>query len=216
MTAEGFQHMPFKKLHLHDLLISSTILNSTPASVQQSSAVSQKLVPAPNNIAAQTAALAAIHQRTPMYPRCVAINASNQRVDLALPQPTTQLAGKAAQKLRDYLRSCTESEVVKPCQEWHLAGQCAYGNSCALDHLVQLDQAQIEEMARMARQHPCPTGFTCRDKNCVWGHSCPYDADGRSCAYAENCRLIQFHGMDTRIVEMWDPTGNAVQVGSGA
>ena len=253
MTAEGFQHMSFKKLYMHNLLISSTILNNPPDSIRQTSAVGHQLVPAPKIDRTQTATKTAIYNtsqspqqssptghhnlssmsvrkssgnamslaptmslRTPLYPRTVAINGSNQRVDQALPQPTTQVAGKAAQRLRDHLKSCTENGSAKPCQEWYLAGLCAYGNSCALDHHVQFDQAQLEELARMIRQHPCPIGSTCRDNNCVLGHSCPYDADGRSCAFQENCRLIQFHGMDSAIVEIWDPTGNAVQVGSGA
>ena len=244
--------MPFKKLHLHDLLVSSTILNTPPTLIRQLRTAAGHLAQAISNTTNQNPAVRAtnhsplfpqhspaanghdmstrldgngskaiIHSniaslQTPLYPRCIAVNGSSQRVDLTLPQATTPKANKAAQKLKKYLKICTATGAVKPCNDWYLVGQCAYGNSCPLDHVLQLPQAQIEELARMARQHPCPAGSACRDKNCVLGHSCPYDGSGGTCAFGEECRLEAFHGVDTTIVEMWDPVGNAVQVGSAA
>ena len=66
----------------------------------------------------------------------------------------------------------------------------------------------------MARGRARPSGALCRDNSCVLGHSCPYDGNGngKACAHPENCRLVQAHGMDMTIVEVWDPRGNVTKV----
>ncbi|GAA5839182.1 hypothetical protein JCM3766R1_002280 [Sporobolomyces carnicolor] len=89
-----------------------------------------------------------------------------------------------------------------PCNTFYLRGKCATGSRCRYGHEYELNAAQIEEIRRGAKWHPCSAvqhGLECPDgDNCIYGHSCPKGLSCRKsdCAFGAdvNAEIIDLHG----------------------
>ncbi|WVQ80936.1 hypothetical protein IAT38_003043 [Cryptococcus sp. DSM 104549] len=83
------------------------------------------------------------------------------------------------------------SMVPRPCHT-HYLGQrdCRNGANCQYSHRYVLNDAQLEELARLAKTMVCPRvkEGRCRfsDEECVYGHHCP---NPKSCVFGETCRF---------------------------
>ncbi|GAA6014560.1 hypothetical protein JCM11491_004541 [Sporobolomyces phaffii] len=89
-----------------------------------------------------------------------------------------------------------------PCNTHYLRGKCATGSRCRYGHDYELNGAQIEEIRRGAKWHPCSAvqhGLECPDgDSCIYGHSCPKGLNCRKpdCAFGAdiNAEIIDLHG----------------------
>ncbi|KAK3934709.1 hypothetical protein QBC46DRAFT_399126 [Diplogelasinospora grovesii] len=89
----------------------------------------------------------------------------------------------------------------KMCNNFHLLGNCPYGDSCFHEHGKTLSAKQKQALRVFARQSPCKTvlsGVSCDDPDCYSGHQCPY---GDRCDF-DNCRFTdEMHLEDTTPVK---------------
>ncbi|GAA5996485.1 hypothetical protein JCM5350_005267 [Sporobolomyces pararoseus] len=89
-----------------------------------------------------------------------------------------------------------------PCNTYYLKGKCATGTRCRYGHDYELNAAQIEEIRRGAKWHPCSAvqhGLECPDgEGCIYGHACPKGLNCRKpdCAFGPdvNAEIIDLHG----------------------
>ena len=61
--------------------------------------------------------------------------------------------------------------IPKLCNNFHLRGHCAYGNSCGYAH-GYLSEVETIILRAIAREQPCREGSACTDQQCYAGHRC--------------------------------------------
>ncbi|GAA5922490.1 uncharacterized protein JCM15063_003319 [Sporobolomyces koalae] len=94
-----------------------------------------------------------------------------------------------------------------PCNTHYLRGRCATGAKCRYGHEYELNAAQIEEIRRGAKWHPCSAaqhGLECAEGDaCIYGHGCPKGINCRKadCAFNAdvNAEIIDLHGFSTSL-----------------
>ncbi|GAA5876043.1 hypothetical protein JCM16303_007002 [Sporobolomyces ruberrimus] len=109
-----------------------------------------------------------------------------------------------------------------PCNTFYLRGKCATGSRCRYGHDYELNAAQIEEIRRGAKWHPCSAvqhGLECPDgETCIYGHSCPKGLNCRKpdCAFGAdtNAEIIDLHGFTPVSVRelVWQSSNDYYQV----
>ena len=113
-------------------------------------------------------------------PKFIARNSRGQRVDLPIKYSLPLIAGLKSRKL---------------CNNYHLAGYCAFDDECKHDHR-KLDDKSLMTLRHIARSNPCRYGLWCEDEDCYSGHRCTHgDCDGRICRFTP-----EMHDVDTVVV----------------
>ncbi|KEF51688.1 uncharacterized protein A1O9_12323, partial [Exophiala aquamarina CBS 119918] len=99
----------------------------------------------------------------------VAVNKSNQRIDLNIPKPSP----------RDTQNFSIRTQQQKLCNDFHLHGSCD-NPRCLYDH-EPVDDGVYLALRIKARGIPCAAGPDCRKHNCYAGHHCPNVGNLTSC-----------------------------------
>ncbi|WWD22538.1 hypothetical protein CI109_107031 [Kwoniella shandongensis] len=110
----------------------------------------------------------------------------------------TETSGK---KKKDKKRSKKDKEAAdlvrnldpRPCHTFYLSPWgCKNGDDCAYGHEYDLNDRQLDELARLAKSIICPFAKDDRckfsDEDCVYGHQCP---NGASCVFGDTCRFYE-------------------------
>jgi len=128
----------------------------------------------------------------------VAVNKSNQRIDLNLPRapPTSSHDFK------------TRTQLKKLCNDFHLQGNCR-NNDCPYDH-APIDDGVYLALRFKARSLPCIEGSSCRKHDCYAGHHCPVVGGVITCGRV-NCAFKKrgMHGVtDLKVMDTIQPPSN--------
>ena len=92
----------------------------------------------------------------------IALNKSRQRVDLPLPNVSSQ----------DWERFSKRTTRQKLCNEHHLRLAC-HDRACRYDH-SEIDTGLLLALRHTARTRPCDCGPACRRHECFGAHRCPF------------------------------------------
>ncbi|GAA5896941.1 uncharacterized protein JCM6883_007062 [Sporobolomyces salmoneus] len=120
-------------------------------------------------------------------------------------QESTATTKRPVQKIDPMLRMSQQDPP--PCNTFYLRGKCATGSRCRYGHDYELNVAQLEEIRRGAKWHPCSAvqhGLECPDgESCIYGHSCPKGLNCRKadCAFGAdiNAEIIDLHGFSPAV-----------------
>lgn len=123
----------------------------------------------------------------------ILLNINDERVD---PPPKeedldTRKKMKARMKENNY------------CAFFHLLGSCKFeraGNSCIYRHGPLLNEEELVLLKNYNRRLPCGIGSSCRNLNCIFGHTCQGQP---GCSFSNRCYLAKFHGVDKTAVRVW-------------
>ncbi|CAK9785539.1 hypothetical protein CC85DRAFT_284497 [Cutaneotrichosporon oleaginosum] len=79
----------------------------------------------------------------------------------------------------------------RPCHTFYLSPWgCKNGDECEYSHTYSLNEDQLDELKRLAKEIICPYVRTKRchfkENECVYGHRCPR---GELCTYGDTCRF---------------------------
>lgn len=99
----------------------------------------------------------------------VAVNKSNQRLDLNIPKPSS----------RDSTNFSVRTQQHRLCYDFHLLGKCDEID-CRYDH-EPVDNGVYLALRINARKTPCAVGPACRKHNCYAGHHCPNVGNVTTC-----------------------------------
>ena len=116
----------------------------------------------------------------------IPVNRNGQRIDTRLKHFSEQ----------DGVRFYDRIGTWKLCNAYFLANNCRNGDRCQFDH-NSIDDGIKLVLKHTARQIACKNGAGCRDKNCYFGHHCPFHPD----CYAKKCffRSKDLCGIDTNV-----------------
>nr|POF14087.1 hypothetical protein CFP56_03111 [Quercus suber] len=108
---------------------------------------------------------------------------------------------------------------VKWCNQHFIGVGCCHLKAGKIDkcphtHEGHLTNRQKNALRVIARETPCKRGTTCDDRNCIYGHRCPFpramegSMRGLACLGGEHCRFsLDMHGLDNVPVAMTRVTG---------
>ncbi|KAJ9612888.1 hypothetical protein H2200_002829 [Cladophialophora chaetospira] len=165
-----------------------------PATVSISSATNRSTEFA-NAFARQVVAEPEPHPQARPIVAPIALNKSNQRIDLKLPKPAP--ADEEAFKLRTNNRHL--------CNEHHMRGSCT-NIQCPFDH-EEISDGLYLVLRNKARHSPCNQGSDCRRHDCYFAHHCPNVSRVSDCG--RPACPFKYKGLhdilDLDIVEMIEP-----------
>ncbi|KAL9115903.1 MAG: hypothetical protein Q9227_000271 [Pyrenula ochraceoflavens] len=116
----------------------------------------------------------------------ISINRKGERVDARLKPCSERDKGRFYDRVNDW----------KLCNAYFLGNNCYSRDRCQYDH-SPIDDGIKLALKHTARQIPCKSGGSCRDKTCYFGHQCPFypDCYSRKC----NFRARDLCGTDNEI-----------------
>jgi hypothetical protein len=112
------------------------------------------------------------------------VNKDGERLDTDLPKldPANEkrFANRVSRQGRNF------------CNQHHLAGECANGDSCQYEHGDRLPPGELLVLRYKSRSLQCSNGSYCEDVTCSYGHHCKF---GKRCEH-DNCRFPDTHLTD--------------------
>ncbi|PWY86767.1 hypothetical protein BO70DRAFT_427773 [Aspergillus heteromorphus CBS 117.55] len=127
---------------------------------------------------------------SPTWQGSIPTNTAGDRIDTYCPIPSSEAWEAYTHR----------AKIHKPCNNYHLGGDCGNKN-CDYDH-TPIDSTSLDVMKHILRQHPCPTGPSCRSLKCYLGHICQKDG----CRATKPCKFPRYaHILDLHIATWVTP-----------
>ncbi len=98
---------------------------------------------------------------------------------------------------------------MKGCNQHYIGMGCCHYNAgrpdkCPHNHHYNFTRQELKTLRVVAKETPCKRGHECDDKNCIYGHMCPFplatqgSMRGVGCLIGDDCRFPRsMHDMDT-------------------
>ena len=147
-------------------------------------------------------------------PNQIPVNNDDHRLDPYVQPPSAA----------DYDDFKARTSKQKLCNNYHVNGYCAQGDTCTYDH-SPVSQGVLNALQQIIFSNPCPRKGNCRRTNCLYGHICQWAECGHRGGKG-HCKFSRFmHGQDFNVAQYMDgeapPTrreaqANFVENGSGA
>ncbi|KAG9187340.1 hypothetical protein G6011_05211 [Alternaria panax] len=135
-------------------------------------------------------------------PGFIPLNKSQQRIDPALPFPSS-----SAWKIYN-----ARFAKAKPCNTFHLQQRCSSFN-CSFDH-SDLEPEAKQVLEYVVRCNPCPRKGECRKRDCFYGHLCQKDGcDGQGGQGPKACRfktLLHYRAEECKVASLVPAEVNSV------